>query len=474
MLPFLNTMILSFRSCFSRNHAFHWFVIAMIGLMVRSDNLGITSIIRELNLDPRLYTTFIHYFRSTSWSLEKLTARWIKIVTDSVEKPTVNGMNILIGDGIKVSKEGRKMPGVKKLHQESENSGKAEYMFGHLFGVVGILAGNSSKLFCIALSASVQDGVNKIREFADSQVNVVSHVVQVIIQAAHIAKQIGPSLIILDRYFLSVPALMNLKSSVDDSGKQLLHMVAKAKMSMVAYADPPAYSGRGPRPKKGESIKIKEMFETKKGNFTFAQVFMYGKMQDVEYYCIDLLWGLKLYQKVRIVLINYNGIRSILVCTSLELSALQIIQQYSYRFKIEIGFKELKHTIGAFAYHFWSKSMPKLNRFFKDINTTAITEPSVKHKIVETLKAIEGYICIAIICMGLLQILSLKFSKELNTSSFRWLRTKTNSIVSEATVAYFFQKNIFRIMVQYSHLNIMQIIKSKQNEELSDEYLDAS
>ena len=187
-----------------------------------------------------------------------------------------------------------------------------------------------------------------------------------------------------------------------------------------------------------------------------------------------MLWGLKLYQKVRIVLVTYNGIRSILVCTSLELSALQIIQQYSYRFKIEIGFKELKHTLGAFAYHFWSKSMPKLNRFFKDINTTAVeavTEPSVKHKIVETLKAIEGYICIAIICMGLLQILSLKFSKELNTSSFRWLRTKTNSIVSEATVAYFFQKNIFRIMVQYSHLNIMQIIKSKQNEGFSDQKL---
>ncbi len=477
MLPFLNTTILSFRSCFSRNHAFHWFVIAIIGLMVRSDNLGITSIIRELNLDPRLYTTFMHYFRSTSASLEKLTTRWIKIVTDSVEKPTVNGMNILIGDGIKVSKEGRKMPGVKKLHQESENSGKAEYMFGHLFGVVGILAGNSSKLFCIVLSASVQDGVSKIREFADSQVKAVSHVVQVIIQAANIAQQIGSSLIILDRYFLSIPVLIKLKSYVDESGNPLLHMIAKAKMSMVAYADPPAYSGRGPRPKKGESIKIKGWFETKKGDFTFAQVFMYGKMQDIEYYCIDLLWGLKLYQKVRIVLVTYNGIRSILVCTSLELSALQIIQQYSYRFKIEIGFKELKHTLGAFAYHFWSKSMPKLNRFFKDINVSAleaITEPRVKSKIVETLRAIEGYVCMAIISLGLLQILSLKFSKQLNMSSFRWLRTKTNQVVSEATVAYYFCKNIYRIMEKYSHLSIMQIIKSKQNEELSDEYLDAS
>ena len=477
MLPSLNTTILSFRSCFSRNHSFHWFVIVIIGLMVRSDHLGITSIIRELNLDPRFYTTFMHFFRSKSWSLEKLGARWIKIVIDSVERPTVNGMNILIGDGIKVSKEGRKMPGVKKLHQESENSGKAEYMFGHLFGVVGILVGNSSKQFCIALNASVQDGVSKIREFADSQHKAISHVVHVITQAGTIAEQIGPSCIILDRYFLSVPAITKLKSYVDESGKQLLHMIAKAKMSMVAYADPPAYSGRGPRPKKGEPIKIKALFETKKGDFTSAQVFMYGKMQDIEYYCIDLLWGQKLYQKVRIVLVTYNGIRSILVCTSLDLSALQIIQQYSYRFKIEIGFKEMKYTIGAFAYHFWSKSMPKLNRFFKDINVSAleaITESRAKSKIAETLRAIEGYVFMAIISLGLLQILSLKFSKQLNMSSFRWLRTKTNQVVSEATVAYYFRKNIYRIMETYSHLGIMQIIKSKQNEEFSDEYLDAS
>ena len=32
---------------------------------------------------------------------------------------------LMAGDGIKVSKEALKMPGVKKLHQESDNSGKA-------------------------------------------------------------------------------------------------------------------------------------------------------------------------------------------------------------------------------------------------------------------------------------------------------------------------------------------------------------
>jgi hypothetical protein len=69
-------------------------------------------------------------------------------VTESVEIQKV--------DGVKQSKEGRKMPGVKKFYQESENSSKPEYIFGHMFGVVGILAGNKSKLFCIALMASVR------------------------------------------------------------------------------------------------------------------------------------------------------------------------------------------------------------------------------------------------------------------------------------------------------------------------------
>ena len=36
------------------------------------------------------------------------------------------------------------MPGVKKLFQESENSAKPEYMHGHMFGGLGILAGTSA------------------------------------------------------------------------------------------------------------------------------------------------------------------------------------------------------------------------------------------------------------------------------------------------------------------------------------------
>lgn len=37
-----------------------------------------------------------------------------------------HGITILVGDGVKQPKESRKMPGVKKIYQESENSSKLE------------------------------------------------------------------------------------------------------------------------------------------------------------------------------------------------------------------------------------------------------------------------------------------------------------------------------------------------------------
>ncbi len=44
---------------------------------------------------------------------------------------------------------------------------------------------------------------------------------------------------------------------------------------------------------------------------------------------------------------------------------LSIIRLYSYRFRIECTFRELKQQIGAFCYHFWSKYMPKLSYYQK-------------------------------------------------------------------------------------------------------------
>jgi hypothetical protein len=71
--------------------------------------------------------------------------RWWQIVLTDSPLLHIDGRVLLAGDGIKICKEAEKMPGVKRLHQESDNSGKAPYIYGHHYGVIGILAGWAKK-----------------------------------------------------------------------------------------------------------------------------------------------------------------------------------------------------------------------------------------------------------------------------------------------------------------------------------------
>ena len=50
MLNFIENVLCCSESCFSRKAAFNWFVTITIGLMRRSDKLGVTSVIRDLAL----------------------------------------------------------------------------------------------------------------------------------------------------------------------------------------------------------------------------------------------------------------------------------------------------------------------------------------------------------------------------------------------------------------------------------------
>jgi len=115
-----------------------------------------------------------------------------------------------VGDGVKQAKEGRFMPGVKKLFQESGDSSKPEYIFEHMFGGLGILAGSLSKWFWIPLRFNIQDGLQQTSGWAGFAVSLFSHLVQMVENGFHAAQAFGDSILLLDRYFLSVPALKRL------------------------------------------------------------------------------------------------------------------------------------------------------------------------------------------------------------------------------------------------------------------------
>ncbi|WP_240419999.1 hypothetical protein [Paenibacillus periandrae] len=131
-----------------------------------------------------------------------------------------------------------------------------------------------------------------------------------------------------------------------------------------------------------------------------------------------------MYQELRFVLVVHEGRCSILVSTDLSLAAPDIIRLYGYRFKIECTFREMKQVTHAFGYRFWSKSIPKLNRFLKKEEAhplETVKNEQDRQRIQKTIQAIEGFVMCQCISMGLLQLIAFRFSAQTSGLFFRYL-----------------------------------------------------
>lgn len=466
MWNLIENILSSFRNIFSRKAAYHWFVTIIIGIMVRVDKLGLTSVVRSLSLHPSTYEPMLKFFRASSWSLEEVRSRWQDTVAKQACLFRTNDRFTLVGDGVKQPKEGRKMPAVKRMAQESETQTKPEMIHGHMWGCTGILAGHARDLACVPLSIHIDDGLDAIREWEAPETECPSHVIRMIQDGCTAAQHFGDSYFLLDRYFLSVDALKELGKQ-NGQNRHHVHLITKAKRSAVAYEPvPPRKQGqRGAPRKKGDRVKLMPLFRERQEKFQTAKAILYGKEQKISYYCTNLLWGQGHYQKLRFVLVEYDGMKSILVSTDLEMDPLEIIEAYCRRFRIETTFREFKQQIGGMAYHFWTKSMPRLSHYRKKTDPDpleAVTEEAEREKIRKAVRATEMYALMSCIAMGILQILSTDDKCILPAEGFRYQRTPAKRKPSEANVMDYLRRNLFGFICLHPHSDITQIIQKLQ------------
>lgn len=474
MLKFIEQKLSEFRSCFSRTATYNWFIIIVTGLIVRFDSLGVTSFIRALSLNRRFYESLLHFFRSNAFNTKTLKACWHRIIFRCAPFVRLNGRVLILGDGTKVSKESRHMPGVKKLCQESEDSSKPQFIHGHMFGGIGTVIGNEFNSFCLPLDLNIQDGLSETASWDKGNLSdSATHVIQMIRNAHEISQTFGEdSYCVLDRYFLTVPALSEL-SVLNSESEHRIDLITRAKNNCIAYEepelDPNPHRGR-PR-KKGAAVKLKLLFTNQAEKFKKATVLMYGKEQEVEYLSLNLLWGSKLYQKLQFVLVKYNGGTAIFVCTDLTLNPILVIEAYAHRFKIECMFREIKQQIHGFHYHFWSAHVPKLNKYKKKYDPDPLSTVKEEHResILLTIDAIERFVLCSEIAMGIIQLIALNPVFVKTIEKHRYLRTSQKGKVSEATVIDYLRKHFFRLLSMNCHSYISQLILSMQESDFSED-----
>jgi len=266
-------------------------------------------------------------------------------------------------------------------------------------------------------------------------------------------------IIVLDAYFAVGPVFLILKTLISSNEERLLHLITRAKSNVVGYEDPPPKTGRKGRPKKyGKKVKLIKLFEDKLNGFQEATIEIYREKKTVFFLCLDLLWK-PIGEKVRFVLVVDGDENFILMCSDLTLCPQDIIKAYSYRFKIEVSFKVLKHLMGVFFYHFWTSAWPKIGKHVES-DLSSISTHS-ERLIAQTTNAIEGFVNFGCIATGILQIMALNFHNSIWKCYRGWLRTITSVIPTEETVRSVIQEEFFHNFRIFSNSAIYQIIMSK-------------
>jgi hypothetical protein len=392
-------------------------MLLLWGLLLNTQPAAVTSYVNALGLGEQVYQQALHWFESRAFSVKGLCHHWGQWLSQHPHLYRLKGERVYVGDGIKVAKEGRKMPGVKRLHQESEDVSKPEWIRGHYFNALSLLLSAGQACFAVPLILQLHDGLiaqtNPVKPKSKGKKSTL--VTQMADLCTTYAQQ--GSYVVLDAYFACEPVLRRIR-------RHSLQLISRVRCSTVAYAPftaVPTIKGPG-RPRQwGSPVKLQTLFAPLH-QCQQAQVWLYGQLTTVYYQCFELYWDSPKTPVLFVLTQLPKGKQLILLSSDVSLSGPEVIAAYGLRFKIEVTFRTLIYLLGGFAYRFWLKAMTTAPTWPTNLNLADYPQ-SVQTRILAKVEAFERFLTLNAIALGLLQILALEFPSQVWSQFPRWFRT---------------------------------------------------
>lgn len=379
----------------------------------------------------------------------------------------VGGRAVVLGDHTYVVKDGGRMPGVVSLRETSETQSKPAYFRGQCWGAIGLLVGKLSACFCLPLSLRIHQGFQQVGEEKPA-CSLGERIVRMALDFAQANQR--PSWLVLDAFFAVAPVFRLADSLWSVALKQpFVQIITRAKKNYVAYCPPlPRQPGKRGRPRTyGDKLLLWEAFDH---DYLFQDIALevYGRQETVRLMSAELLWR-PLGQYLRFVWAITSRGPILLMCSDLEAAPELILALYCRRVRIETLFDTLKNVMGAFRFHFWSRSLPRHSRRPVSNRHLKTPRPERLQAVRDCWRAMETFVLCASIATGLLQGFSLQYHQGLWKRQILYLRTRSRELPSENTVrqilAPLLARQLLRSRPQTVWWKIRAAIKGEQDDE---------
>lgn len=330
-----------FAPCFTAP-SFAYFQSYLWALMVVEGRKCLTRLARCAFFHQRDLSSWERFLAEHRWSLTAVTERLVTLVVAKLgERLQVHRAYLVGTDTTLVAKTAKRMLGVQKWKDHSDNADRGDYLVGHHWNLVGLISPWESRWLCWPLVMRLVPGLQGARQWiVGATVETMSFWDAAIAAILEVTRCLGeaPVRVVADAYYAKAPFLNGLLA-------RGLNVISRLRKDAVGWDDPaPQPPGkRGPKPRYGRKWTWASLLTAETP--IRDRLTLYGQLTTVVFVVRDV--GLRdVVQKVRVVVLAGAKEPVLFVSTDLTLSALQIIELYGARFSIELTIRDLKQHFG--------------------------------------------------------------------------------------------------------------------------------